>query len=450
MTFDYDLFVVGGGSGGVRAARIAANHGARVAIAEEHRYGGTCVIRGCVPKKLFVYASQFGAVVDDAGGYGWDVSASFDWQDLRKRKDAEIDRLNGIYRNVLEQNGVTVLNGHAELADAHTIALDSKHVTADKILLATGATPKSPEIPGVELSITSNEAFYLDSLPPRIAVVGGGYIGLEFAGIFHNLGADVRLVHHRDKVLRGFDDDVREQVTHNLVREGITTCFDTEISEIKKTKGGISFRCTDGIEAEVDTIMFAIGRTPKTANLGLANAGVHTGTRGEIIVGDDQRTNVDNIFAVGDCTGRMALTPVAIREGQAFADSIFGGNATTVNLDLVPTAVFCQPEVGTVGLSEQSARARGNVRIYRSEFRPLFHTMTGRDEKVMIKLVVDDVSDRVLGVHMVGHGAAEIAQLAAVALTAGATKTHFDQTIALHPTTAEELVLMQTPLQTSG
>jgi len=446
MTRDVDLFVIGGGSGGVRAARIAANHGARVAIAEEYRYGGTCVIRGCVPKKYFVFASEFSQLFEDAASYGWDVKSSFDWKTLRDNKDAAIDRLNGIYIRLLKTAGVTIHNGRATLLDAHTVRVGDDVVSAEKILIATGATPTRPEIPGARLGITSNEAFHLSALPRRITLVGGGYIGLEFATIFHGLGCDVSLVHHRDKVLRGFDHAVREQVTGNLERQGIKLFLDDEIQSIEKHGEELSYVCRSGKANSTEMVMFTTGRHANTAGMGLEAAGVALGERGEIIVDNRSRTNVDNIYAVGDCTDRLQLTPIAIREGQAFADQVFGSGGSDVEYTMVPTAIFCHPPVATVGITEEEARAQGPVTIYRSEFRALFLSMTRRQERVMMKLVVRDSDRVVVGAHLVGQDAPEIVQALAVAMRMGATKEDFDRTVALHPTTAEELVLMRNPV----
>ena len=446
MSDDLDLFVIGGGSGGVRAARVAAAHGARVAIAEEHRYGGTCVIRGCIPKKLFVYASEFDHAFEDAHGYGWNVNASLNWRRLRERKDAEIDRLNRIYLELLKTRGVAVHHGRARLVDRHTVEIGGERYRSRIVLIATGGAPHLPQIPGVELAITSNEAFDLPELPAQITIVGAGYIGLEFAGIFRGLGCEVTIVHHRDRVLRGFDEDVRRAVTDNLRREGIQLLMNTEVTAIRRTDRGLEYDCLDGRCHEADQVMFSTGRRPNTAGMGLEAAGIALSPNGAVVVSDESQTNVDNIYAVGDCTDRIALTPVAIREGQAFADTLFGKKNAVLDHRCIPTAIFSQPPAAMVGLSETEARELGAVRIYRSEFRPLFHTLSGRDQKVMMKLVVDDASDRVLGVHMVGRDAAEIIQAVAIAVRMGATKADFDSTVALHPTTAEELVLMRTPV----
>lgn len=447
---DCDLFVIGGGSGGVRAARIAASHGARVIIAEEHRYGGTCVIRGCVPKKLFVYASSFRRDFADAPGYGWSVpEPSFDWPTLVRQKDAEIDRLNQLYIRGLANAGVEILDGRARLADAHTIVIGDRRVTADRILVATGGRPWTPGFPGADLTISSNEAFYLAPLPRRIAIAGGGYIAIEFAHIFAGLGVETTLVHRGDLVLRGFDDDVRTRVTADLRAAGVELHLHAIIDRVDALPGGArKAHLSSGAELEVDVVMGALGRRPNTADLGLEEAGVALGKNGAIVVNDRAATSAGHIFAVGDCTDRIQLTPVAIREGHAFADREFGGREVTVDYDLVPTAVFAQPPAASVGLPEDEARRRGlDVAVFESDFRPMKNTLSGRDERVLIKLIVDRASDRVVGVHMVGEGAAEIVQTAAIALQAGATKAHFDATVALHPTTAEELVLMRSPVR---
>ncbi len=450
--FDYDLFVIGGGSGGVRAARIAAEHGARVAIAESFRYGGTCVIRGCVPKKLFVYASEYRHTLADAAAYGWDTAgpARFDWATLIANKDAEIDRLNGIYIKLLERAGVEIFHGRATLDDAHTVAIDGaepKRVTAQTILIATGSRPRLPHIPGGEHVITSNEAFHLPRLPAHITVVGGGYIAVEFAHIFAGMGASVSLVHRGAKVLRGFDDDVRADVTEGLAsHSGVDNRLSNEINRIDKLPSGrLQATLKTGGTLETDVILCAIGRIPNTDNMGLEAIGVSLQDEGAVAVSAQSQTTVNNIFAVGDCTDRVNLTPIAIREGQAFADAQFGGGVAEVDYEHIPTAVFSQPPVGTVGLTEAQARERyGDIDIYLSRFRPMKYTLPGRQERTMMKLVVDRDSQRVVGVHMVGLDAAEMIQCVAVAVRMGATKADLDATVAVHPTTAEELVLMRT------
>jgi glutathione reductase (NADPH) len=447
---DFDLFVIGGGSGGVRAARIAASHGARVAIAEEYRYGGTCVIRGCVPKKLFVYAAHYRRDLEDAVGYGWDTGApSFDWNTLLANKDAEIDRLNKIYIQLLKKHGVEVLHGRARLRDRHTIEIGDRTVTAHTILVATGGTPFKADIPGAELAISSNEAFHLEALPKRMAVAGGGYIAVEFAHIFAGLGVEVLLVHRRHRVLRGFDIELRKAVTDGLAHAGVELHMDVVIDRIARTDGGgRRIHLTDGGELDVDVVMGAMGRVPMTAGIGLEEVGVELGPRGGVIVDDFSQSSVDNIYAVGDCTDRIQLTPVAIREGHAFADSVFGNSPRPIDHTLIPTAIFAQPAAATVGLTEEAALERGPVAIYEADFRPMKHTLSGRNERVYMKLVVDRETDRVVGCHMVADEAPEIIQAIAIAIRAGATKADFDATTALHPTTAEELVLMRTPTRT--
>lgn len=446
MTREVDLFVIGGGSGGVRAARIAAGHGARVAIAEEHRWGGTCVIRGCVPKKLMVYAAEFGHALEDAAGYGWTVSGSFDWHALLARKDAEITRLSGLYVALLQKTGVEVLEGRATLVGTHTVDVGGTRFEAKHILVATGGVPTRPAIEGAELAITSNEAFHLPELPRRVTLVGGGYIGLEFAGIFRGLGSEVTLVHHGQEVLRGFDDDLRHAVTANLRQQGVTLRFGTELTAIEPLpSGALKANCSAGEPLESDVVMFATGRSPATAELGLERVGVALGPRGELVVDAGGRTNVPHIFGVGDCTGGLALTPVAVRDGHALADRLFGKGSAPSAHDAYPTAVFCSPPAATVGLPESVAVEHGHeVDVYLANFKPLFHSLSGREERVMMKLVVDRVTDRVLGAHMVGRDAPEIIQTLAIAIGLGARKTDLDRTLALHPTSAEELVLMRT------
>ena len=447
MAWDYDLFVIGAGSGGVRAARIAAQHGASVAIAEEDRVGGTCVIRGCIPKKLFVYASAFREAFEDAEGYGWTVAKpAFDWPTLMANKDREIDRLNKLYIRNMEAYGAKLMPVRAELEDAHTIRLaDGTRVTAETILIATGALPSlNLAVPGDHLAITSNEAFHLPELPRRIVIAGGGYIAVEFAGIFNGLGVETTLVYRRGMILRGFDDDIRAALTEEMTKKGIRIITDTVFTRLDKTDDGIAVTLTSGEVLTVDQAMAAIGRYPNTSGLGLERAGVACNEVGAVKVDSYSQSSVDNIYAVGDVTDRVNLTPVAIREGHAFADTVFGGRPTAVDHDDIPTAVFSQPEIGTVGLTEAGARKRlGHVDIYKSEFRPLKHTLTGRDEKMLMKLVVDGESDRVLGCHICGPDAGEMAQLLGIAVKMGATKADFDATMAVHPTAAEELVTMR-------
>lgn len=449
MTYDVDLFVLGGGSGGVRAARIAATHGARVAIAEERRWGGTCVVRGCVPKKLLVYASAAAAHLADARGMGWDLGPGpirHDWARLIAAKDREIERLSAAYLTTLGKHGVAIHDGRARLVDPHTVEVGGKRITAAHILVAVGGGPRHPAIPGGELMITSDEAFHLPALPPRVAIVGGGYIGVEFAHIFAGLGAAVTLIHRGDRVLPGFDGDLRAAVEDGLARAGITLITGDELRGVERTAAGLAV--TLGRSTVVaDLAMAAIGRSPLTADLGLTEAGVTLDRRGAIVVDEYSRTSVPHIHAVGDVTGRVTLTPVAIREGHAFADTVFGGRPTPIVHDLIATAVFSQPPAAAIGLTEEVARARGlELQIYKASFKPMRHALTGRDDRTLMKLVVDATTRKVLGVHMVGDDAAEIIQAAAVAVTMGATKDDFDRTVAVHPTSAEELVLMRTPV----
>jgi glutathione reductase (NADPH) len=433
--FDVDLFVIGGGSGGVRAARVAAEHGARVAVAEADRWGGTCVIRGCVPKKLLVYASEISRTLDDARGQGWTIpEAHHDWAALIEAKDKEIARLSNAYAERLRKAGAEVIAGRARLADRHTIEVAGRTVTAAHVLIATGGRARRPSSDW----ITSDEAFHLPALPRRIAIMGGGYIGVEFAHIFAGLGARVALIHRDPQVLRGFDPDVRKAVTDNLTAHGIEVICCKEL-----VRRGHRVIAGDR-ELEVDVTMAAIGRDPATAELGLVEAGVKLDARGAIIVDEWSRSSVAHIHAVGDVTGRVALTPVAIREGHAVADTLFGNRPTPVHHHLIPTAVFAQPPAAAIGLTEPAACAAGHdVVVYRARFRPMRYALCGRDEQILIKVLVDRGSDRVLGVHMVGVDAPEIIQTAAIAVTMGATKADLDRTFALHPTTSEELVLLR-------
>jgi len=446
--YDVDLFVIGGGSGGVRAARIAAQHGARVMVAEEYRVGGTCVIRGCVPKKLLVYASRFRAEFEDAAGYGWTIPQwSFDWRTLIANKDKEIARLEAAYTMTLERAGVAIVKTRAVVADAHTVQLaDGKRVRAGYILVATGGAPTYGDpIPGIEHAISSNEAFHLAALPQHVVIQGGGYIALEFAGIFAGLGSQVTLVYRGENILRGFDDDVRAHVRADMEKRGIRVVTGIKIAAIERMGSRFSAVMSSGHRHTADCVMFATGRAPNIGKLGLERAGVAIAENGGIAVDEYSRTSVPSIHAIGDVTNRVNLTPVAIREGHAFADSVFGGKPTKVDHAHVPTAVFSDPEVGTVGLTEAQARARfARTDIYRAMFRPLRATLSGRDTTTLLKLVVDGMTDRVAGCHIVGEGAAEMVQVAAIAVTMGATKADFDATMALHPTTAEELVTMRT------
>jgi glutathione reductase (NADPH) len=445
--FDVDLFVIGGGSGGVRAARIAAQHGARVMLAEEYRLGGTCVIRGCVPKKLLVYASRFQGEFEDAAGFGWTVPhATFDWPTLIANKDKEIARLEAAYGALLDKSGVRIAKSRATLDDAHTVALATgDRVRAAHVLISTGGAPTFGDpIPGLQHAISSNEAFHLPELPRRIVIQGGGYIAVEFAGIFSGLGAQVTLVYRGENILRGFDDDVRHHLRADMEKRGIKVLTGCKIAAIESVGGHYSAQLASGNALTADRVMFATGRKPNIANVGLEAAGVAIAPNGGIAVDKFSCTSVPNIFAVGDVTNRINLTPVAIREGHAFADTVFGGKSTVVDHTNVPTAVFSEPEIGTVGLTEAQARAQlAQTDIYRAMFRPLKATLSGRDTTVLLKLVVDGLDGRVVGCHVVGEGAAEMAQIAAIAVKMGASKADFDATMALHPTIAEELVTMR-------
>jgi len=445
--FDYDLFVIGGGSGGVRAARLAAEYGARVALAEEYRVGGTCVIRGCVPKKLFVYASHFAEDFEDAAGFGWTPGkATFDWKRLIANKDKEIDRLNRAYIANLEAAGVEVIQSRAELTDAHAIFLvaGERAVTAETVLIATGAAPVVPQnVPGCHFAITSNDAFYLDALPDSIAIIGGSYIAVEFAGIFNGLGVETLLLYRGEQILRGFDDDLRDGLADEMRKKGIDVRTHANVSEIRKSGDGFEVALPAGETARASLVMYATGRVPNTLGLGLETAGVRFDGKGAVVVDRYSRTNVDNIYAVGDVTDRLNLTPVAIRDGAAFAETVFNDNPTAVDHSDVPTAVFSQPEIGAVGLTEAEARAAyPGVKVYKSRFRPMKHTLTGRDEMMLMKLIVEEKSDRVLGCHILGSGASEMIQLVGIALKMGVTKRDFDATMAVHPTAAEELVTL--------
>lgn len=448
MTYDYDLFVIGAGSGGVRAARLAAASGAKVAIAEEHRVGGTCVIRGCVPKKLLVYASEFGRAFHEAEGYGWRAGgASFDWKTLIANKDREIDRLNGLYIKNLKGAGAEIIDGRAVLEGPHAIRLaDGRRVAAERILIATGARPCVDEtVGGCELGITSNEAFHLDSLPRHVVIAGGGYIAVEFAGVFRGLGAEVTLVYRGAEILRGFDAEIAARAHAEMERQGVRIICGAVFSRIEDAGGGRRrVMLSSGEALGADLVFWAIGRRPNTEGLRLETAGVKLGEGGAVMVDAWSKTSVDHIHAVGDVTGRLALTPIAIREGAAYFETVFRNNPTRVDYEDVPTAVFSQPPIGTVGLTEARARALfKKVDIYRADFRPMKATLSGAMERMLMKLVVDGGSDRVLGVHIIGEGAPEMIQCLAVAVRMGATKRQFDDTVALHPTAAEELVLMR-------
>jgi len=450
--YDFDLFVIGAGSGGVRAARMSAGYGARVAVAEASRLGGTCVNLGCVPKKLMFYASSFSTAAEDSAGFGWKLpEPSFDWATLIANKDREIERLNGIYRGLLEGAGVEIIEGRARLLDRHTVEVGTDSHTAKNILIATGGRPFIPPIPGAELGITSNEVFHLEKQPKKVAIMGGGYIAVEFAGIFCGLGTEVML-HYRGPVfLRGFDDDIRTTLAEEMRKRGVDLRFGSLIERIECKGDEYAVTLSSGDIIEADHLLCAIGRLPNTAGLGLEEVGVDLDDRGAVVVDEHLESSIPGIYAIGDCIDRIQLTPVALAEGMAIAETLFNDNPTVVDYNNVPSAVFSQPSVGTVGLTEAEARAEGyEVEIYRSTFRPMVHTLSGRNEKTMMKLVVDRTSDKVLGVHMVGDDAGEIIQGMAVALNAGATKATFDKTIGIHPTAAEEFVTMRTPVADAG
>ena len=448
-TYEYDLLVIGAGSGGVRAARMSAQAGARVAVCEESRLGGTCVNVGCVPKKLLVYGSEFSTSFQQAEGFGWQVPPTkFDWATLIANKDREITRLNGVYGNLLENAGVEVIPHHATLTDAHTVIAGGRSITAERILIATGSRPFLPSWSGVEHAITSNEAFYLPDLPKRVIVCGGGYIAVEFAGILNGMGAEVTQLYRGPLFMREFDDDLRQSLSEEMTKRGIHLRFGCNIAQLEKTPSGLLATLSDGSQQEVDQVLLAIGRTPNTEGLGLKAVGVETDDTGAIIVGQNFQTNVPSIYAIGDVIGGMMLTPVALAEGMALARYFFQG-ATTAQVDYtnIPTAVFSQPNLGTVGLTEAEAREKfARVKIFRSSFTPMKQTLAGGNEKSLMKLVVDDATDKVVGCHMVGSDAGEIIQGFAVALQCGATKAQFDATIGIHPTAAEEFVTMREPV----
>ena len=444
---DFDLFVIGAGSGGVRAARVSAAYGARVAIAEEYKVGGTCVIRGCVPKKLLVYGSHFAEDLDDAAMFGWDVPQKrFDWQVLRDNVLAEVSRIGGAYTETLTNHDVTIFHERAELTGANSVRLTSgKDISADKILIATGATPVMPKIDGIEHAISSNEVFHLEALPKRIVIVGGGYIASEFAGIFHQFGSQVTLINRTDVILRHYDQQIVDRLIQISLRKGIDFKFHATIEKIERREGGSLYVSMTGCDDfETDAVLFATGRTPNTQRLGLEVAGVEMGDKGQIKVDADNRTNVPTLFAVGDVTNRIQLTPVAIREGQAFADTFFGKAPHQVDYNCVPSAVFSHPPLAGVGMTESQAREKlGQVKTYTSVFRAMKNVLAGRDERSLYKMVVDGSTDRIVGIHMIGPDAPEILQAAAVAIKGRLKKADFDATVALHPTMAEELVLMR-------
>ena len=445
--YDYDLFVIGGGSGGVRAARVSAAHGARVGLAEEHRLGGTCVIRGCVPKKLLVYGAHFAEDLQDARRFGWNVpECSFEWPVLRDNVLAEVDRLEAAYATILENNKVEAYDQRATVTGSNEVTLaDGTKIKAGTILIATGAWPRLPEIPGAEHGITSNEVFNLETMPSRAVIVGGGYIANEFAGIFNEFSCKVTLANRGDTILRGYDEQIRDRLLQISLTKGIQFVFNAKFQSVEKKSDGDLIIHFDGQEAiETDLLLWAVGRVPRSEGLGLEEAGVKLGKGGAVLVDEDNQTSVPSIYAIGDVTDRVQLTPVAIREGQAFADTVFGGKPTRVDYQNIPSAVFSHPPIGGVGMTESEARNRlGSVRCYTSDFRPMKNVLAGRNERALYKMIVDGGTDQVVGLHMIGPDAPEILQAAAIAVKAGLTKAQFDETIALHPTMSEELVLMR-------
>ncbi|MCB1689973.1 MAG: glutathione-disulfide reductase [Halioglobus sp.] len=446
-TFDYDLFVIGAGSGGVRAARMAAGFGARVAIAEHRYMGATCVNVGCVPKKLYVYAAEYGKGFRDARGFGWQSDAPrFDWTTLRDNKKAEISRLNAIYDNLLDGAGAEVINGRARIVDPHTVAIGETRYSAEKLLIATGGWPHIPDFPGSEYALSSNEIFDLDNFPERVVIVGGGYIAVEFAGIFNGLGAHTTQLYRGPLFLRGFDTDIRAHAAQEIARSGVDLRFEVNVTAISQGDSGLDLQLTDGTALQADAVLYATGRKAHLEGLGLENVNVNVNGHGAIVVDENYCTSEPSIFALGDVTGGLELTPVALAEGMAFARRNFGGLEKQVEYDFIPTAVFCQPTIGTVGFTEEEAREKfGDITLFKSSFRPMKHTLSGRDEKAFMKVIVDTATDRVVGVHMMGPDAGEIIQGIAIAMRAGATKAVFDSTIGIHPTTAEEFVTLREP-----
>lgn len=446
--FDYDLFVIGGGSGGVRAARVAAGEAeARVAIAEESRYGGTCVIRGCVPKKLMVFASGYGTLVEEAGEYGWDIGeAQFNWGTFRPKLEAELDRLEGVYQRLLDGSGVERFDQRAVIADAHTVELaDGTRKTAKHILVATGGHPVRPDLPNADLGIVSDDIFHLEALPKSMLIIGGGYIACEFAGVMAGLGVETTQYYRGAQILRGFDDEARGLIAEEMRGNGVNLHCGTDILEMSKAEGGIRVKATNGTEHVFEQVLFATGRKPNTAGMGLEEAGVKLGRNGAIEVDAYSQTAVPSIYAIGDVTDRVNLTPVAIREGMAFVETVFKGNPTSPDHDLIPTAVFTQPEFGTVGLSEEAARDQEPVEVYVTSFKPMQSSFAGRPNRVMMKLIVSQETRKVLGCHIVAPQAGEMIQMAGIAVKMGATKEDFDRTVAVHPTMAEEIVTMRNP-----
>ena len=447
--YDYDLITIGGGSGGVRASRFSAQrYGKKVAVIENLRIGGTCVMRGCVPKKLLVYGSHFSDHFEDAEGFGWTVGDTrHDWPKLIAAKTKELNRLEDVYHRLLREAGVEEITGTGKLVDAHTVEVEGKTYTAEHILIATGGWPKLPDVPGIEHAITSNEALDLNDLPERIVIVGGGYIAVEFAGIFAGLGAEVTVIIRAENILRGFDQTMRDALRDEMAKKGINVLSECQVKSIEKTDSGYSLRLDQVDFLETDLVMYATGRGPNTKGIGLETVGVEMDRNGAIVVDEYSKTNIENIYAIGDVTDRIQLTPVALAEGMAFAKTVFAGEPTSVSYENVPSAVFSQPPIGTVGLTEEDARKNHKVAIYQSRFRPMKHTLSGRDEHSVMKLIVDKETDRVLGAHMIGDDAPEIIQGIGIAVKAGATKADFDATIGIHPTAAEEFVTMREPLR---
>ncbi len=446
--YDYDLFVIGAGSGGTRAARVSAAHGAKVAVAEEHRVGGTCVIRGCVPKKLLVYGAHFAEDLRDASAFGWDVpdQCNFSWRRLRDNVLAEVDRINGAYTQTLENHGVEILHERAVVTGPHSVRLASgRDVTAERILIAVGARPAVPSCPGHEHGITSNEAFHLDAIPKRVLIAGAGYIANEFAGVFHQFGAHVMLINRTDVILRGYDESIRDRLLQISMTKGIEFRFHAEFEGIEKGEDGcLTVKMSGHEPVTVDLVMFATGRVPNTDGLGLESAGVTLDDKGAVQVDDKAQSSCPSIYAVGDVTNRVQLTPVAIREGQAFADRTYGGKDVVLDYDNIPAAVFSHPPMAGVGMTEGEAKTKlGSVKVYTSDFRPMKNVLAGRNERALYKMICDEVTGRIVGLHMIGPDAPEILQAAAIAVKAGLTKDQFDDTVALHPTMAEELVLMK-------